>query len=328
MTSLRCSMGEPVHHDTGGELAVLAGGVGAARFLSGLVHVVPPETVTAIVNTGDDVVVHGLTVCPDIDIVLYTLAGTVDTDKGWGIAGDTSHCLSMLAKLGQETWFRIGDRDLAVHIHRTERLRQGATLASVTDEIRIALGVATRIVPMTNSPVRTTIDTGADLLPFQEYFVRRATRDPVRGVAFRGIEDAVPAPGAIDTILGAQGVLIAPSNPFVSIGAILSVPGIRESVIRTKAPVLGVSPIIAGAAVKGPAARMMESLGHEVSALGIARIYRDLVDVMVIDRQDHALRPAIEALGMRAVVTDTVMSSLEKKVCLAKTVLEALELVV
>lgn len=306
-------------------LAVLSGGVGAARFLSGLVHAVPPGTITAIVNTGDDVVMHGLTVCPDIDIIIYTLAGIVDTHKGWGVEGDTSQCLSMLERLGHETWFHLGDKDLAVHIHRTERLGRGETLGDVTEGICRALGVPIRILPMTNSPVRTHIDTGTEVLPFQEYFVRRTTQDPVQNVILKGIEEALPTPSLIDAILEARAVLIAPSNPFVSIGPILSVPGIRDAVIRTDAPVVAISPIIAGAAVKGPAARMMEDLGHEVSAPGIARIYRDLVDVMVIDRQDSALTARIEELGMRVIVTDTIMSSQERKISLAKTALEASE---
>jgi len=306
-------------------LAVLAGGVGAARFLSGLVHVVPPETVTAIVNTGDDIVIHGLKVCPDIDIIIYTLAGIVDTEKGWGIEDDTSNCLSMLGKLGHETWFRLGDGDIGVHIHRTEQLRQGAILEDVIEDIRLALGVPARIVPMTNSPAQTHIDTGTGILPFQEYFVRRACLDPVQNIILKGIEEALPASSVLDAISTAEAVLIAPSNPFVSIGPILSVPGIRDAVIRTNTPVVAISPIIAGAAVKGPAARMMENLGHEVSVLGIARIYRDLVDVMVIDRQDSALAAQIEELGMRVVVTDTVMSSQRKKNSLAKIVLQASE---
>jgi len=306
-------------------LAVLAGGVGAARFLSGLVHVVPPEAVTAIVNTGDDFTVHGLTVCPDMDTITYALAGIVDADRGWGIDGDTCQCLSMLGNLGHETWFSLGDRDLAVHIHRTERLRQGVTLAAVTEEIRIALGVPTRIVPMTNSQVRTHIDTGTEILPFQEYFVQRGARDAVRSVVLEGIEKAVPTPSVVDTIRAAQIVLIAPSNPFVSIGPILSVPGVREAVVRTAAPVVAISPIVAGTAIKGPAARMMASLGHEVSARGIARLYCDLVNVMVIDQQDRALKPCIEELGMRVVVTDTIMSSLKKKIGLAATAIEVLE---
>jgi len=306
-------------------LVVLAGGVGAARFLGGLVRVAPPETVTAVVNTGDDIELHGLTVCPDLDIIVYTLAGIVDADRAWGIGGDTWNGLSMLEKLGHDTWFRLGDRDLAVHIHRTERLRQGHTLEQVTEEIRTALGVPIRVVPMTNAPVRTHIETDDGVLPFQEYFVQRGARDTVRRVIFRGIEQAAPAPSALEAIRSARAVLIAPSNPFVSIGPILSLPGMRDAVARTRAPVAAVSPIIAGSAVKGPAARMLESLGHDVSVLGVARLYRDLVDVMVMDRQDRALQPGVEELGMRAVVADTLLATPEKKRRLAKTVLAALE---
>jgi len=305
---------------------LLAGGVGAARFLSGLVQVVPPETVTAIVNTGDDLTWCGLYVSPDIDIITYTLAGIVDPDQGWGRAEDTFHCLSTLADLGHETWFNLGDRDLAVHLHRSLRLRQGWTLDRITDEIRTALNVKTKILPMTNHPVMTKINTGTEVLPFQEYYVKRNARDRVQEITFEGIEDAPPAPGVIESIEAAKAVIIAPSNPFVSIGPILSVPGVRHALQHRNAPVAAISPIVAGAAVKGPAARMMGFLYGEVSATVVARIYQDLLDVMIIDERDGDRRKEIEELGMGVLVTDTIMSSLKKKIGLSRAVLKALEL--
>jgi LPPG:FO 2-phospho-L-lactate transferase len=308
------------------EFTVLAGGVGAARFLSGLIHVIPPETIAAIVNTGDDLTLYGLYISPDIDIIMYTLAGIANPDQGWGVANDSFHCLSMLDTFGHSTWFNLGDKDLATHIHRTFRLQQGWTLDQITEEIRIALNIKTKIIPMTNHRVMTKINTGTEILPFQEYFVKRNAKDRVKKILFEGIDDACPAPMAIEAMETAKSVIIAPSNPFVSIGPILSVKGVRNAIRSTNAVVAAISPIVCGAAIKGPAARMMGDLGHEVSALGIARIYHDLLDVMIIDEQDKSLKHEIEELGIRAVVTDTIMSSFEKKISLSNTVLKALEL--
>ena len=308
------------------KLAVLAGGVGAAKFLTGLVRVTPPETVTIIVNTGDDLLLYGLYISPDTDIITYTLAGIVNTEQGWGIAEDSSHCLSMLDQLGHTPWFYLGDRDLGTHIHRTMRIQQGWQLDQITEEIRTALKVKTKIIPMTNHPVMTKIDTGSEILPFQEYFVKRSARDRVEEIIFEGIEDASPVPLVLESIEDAEAVIIAPSNPFVSIGPILSVPGVRNAILSTEATIVGISPIVGGAAIKGPAARMMGDLHHEVSALGVARIYQDLLDVMIIDQQDRTLKGRIERLGIKVVVTDTIMSSLEKKMALSHTVLNALEL--
>jgi LPPG:FO 2-phospho-L-lactate transferase len=308
------------------KLTVLAGGVGAARFLSGLIHVTPPETVTAVVNTGDDLTLYGLHISPDIDIITYTLADIVDPEQGWGVADDSFHCLSMLNSLGHAIWFHLGDRDLGTHIHRTLRMQQGWQLDQVTEEIRVALNVKIKIIPMTNYPVMTKIDTGTEVLPFQEYFIKRRARERIEEIIFDGIEDALPAPNVLESLEAADAVIVAPSNPFVSIGTILSVPGVRNAVHSSYAPVAGISPIVGGAAVKGPAAQMMSDLGHEVSALGVARIYRDLLDVMIIDEQDRTLKDKIERLGIRAVVTDTIMSSMEKKISLSQTVLKVLEL--
>lgn len=308
------------------ELTVLAGGVGAARFLSGLVQITAPETTTVIVNTADDLICHGLYISPDIDIITYTLAGIVNPEQGWGVANDSFQCLSMLGNLGHSTWFNLGDKDLAIHIHRTFRLQNGWTLDKITEEIRTALYVKTRIIPMTNHRVMTKINTGTEILPFQEYFVKRNAQDQVKEISFEGIEDAFPAPMVIESIEAARAVIISPSNPFVSIGPILSVPGIRAAICRTNATVVAISPIVGGAALKGPAAQMMGYLGHEVSALGVACIYQDLLDIMIIDEQDANLKNKIEELGIRTVVTDTIMSSLQKKISLSNTVLKALEL--
>lgn len=310
------------------KLTVLAGGVGAARFLEGLVQVVPPETITAVVNTGDDAEFYGLYVSPDLDIVTYTLAGLVHPKQGWGLAGDTFNCLSALGSLGNPVWFNVGDKDFATHIHRTLRMREGRTLAEVTDEIRTALGVKIKIIPMTNEPVRTIIDNGVELLPFQEYFVKRRAQDTVRKIVLEGTERAAPAPGVLEAIETCDAVIIAPSNPFVSIGTIFSVPGIRQAVIvkagksfPDKEPVLAISPVVGGEAIKGPAADMMESLGHDVSSVGVARLYRDLVNIFVIDDKDADCKERIEELGMTVAVTETVMDSLQKKKSLAEFVL-------
>jgi len=304
-------------------IVVLAGGVGAARFLEGLVQVVPPERVTAIVNTGDDAEFFGLYVSPDIDTVLYTLAELVEPSQGWGVRDDTEHALDMLRTLGHDTWFKLGDRDLAVHVHRTEMLRAGATHSEVTEDLRQRLGLGTRLLPMSDQIVRTRVRTPDGWLDFQEYFVRRRSADDVLGIAYDGAEASRPAPGVLDAIAGAATVLLAPSNPLVSIGTILAVPGIRDALARTAAPVVAVSPIVGGATIKGPADRMMRGLGMEVSAVGVAAAYADFLDVLVLDEQDRALAPRVEAAGVRAVVADTIMRDLAAKANLARVVLAA-----
>jgi LPPG:FO 2-phospho-L-lactate transferase len=304
-------------------IVVLAGGVGAARFLQGLVQVVPPEDVIAIVNTGDDVEMHGLHVSPDIDIVAYSLAGLVDSSKGWGIRRDTFACQDFLARFGQETWFRLGDRDLATCLHRTMMLEQGFSLADTTDHIRRALGVGIRLIPMSNDPVRTEIETPVGWLPFQEYFVKRGQRDAVLGIRFAGIETAEPAPGLLQAIDAAEVVVIAPSNPFVSIGTILATKGVRDTLRRRRATTVAVSPIIGGRAVKGPLEGMLRGMGVEVSAAGIASLYTDILGVFVLDTVDEALAGQIRAAGVRAVVAQTLMRSLASKRDLAARALEA-----
>lgn len=304
-------------------IVTLAGGVGAARFLEGLVQVVPPTSITAIVNTGDDFQLHGLHIAPDLDIVTCTLAGVIDTTQGWGIAGDTTACLEWLGRLGGPTWFRLGDRDLALHIQRTARLRAGATLSQVADHFRHALGVAVRIIPMSDQPVPTHIITPAGEFHFEEYFVQRQAADEVLGVRFVGSEHAAPAPGVLEAIAEAEVILLAPSNPVVSIGPILALPGLRAALHATAAPIVAVSPIVGGAPIKGPAAPLMRAVGWDVSAIGVAHAYRDLLNVLVIDQIDAALKPAIEALGIEVVVTDTIMRGSVEKAQLAQVALAA-----
>lgn len=307
-------------------IVVLAGGVGAARFLSGLAPVVGPERLFIVGNTGDDAEIHGLHVSPDLDTVTYALAGLANRKRGWGIQGDTFECLRALERLGGETWFKLGDRDLATHLYRSGRLRQGATLSQVTWEIATPLGVRARIVPMSDKPVPTLIQTRHGILDFQTYFVRQRARDAVLGVRFYGMEEARPADGVLKAIQRAAGVVVCPSNPIISIGPILAVPGIREALRETAAPVAAISPIVGGRALKGPAARMMRSMGLRASADQVAELYRDFVDVFVLDRVDRKLAPKVEALGMRAVVTNTIMRGLAQKKALARAVVKALGL--
>lgn len=309
-------------------IVALAGGVGAAKFLAGLVALVPPEQLTVVVNTGDDAEFYGLHISPDLDIVAYTLAGVVDPQRGWGIQNDSFTCLSALAALGNESWFQLGDRDLATAIHRTHLLRQGRTLTSASADIARALGVRARLLPMSDQRVATHIVTPAGTLPFQEYMVHRGAADAVLDVAFVGAADASPAPGVLEAIASASAVIVCPSNPIISIGTILSVPGIRAALCATPAPVIAISSIVAGLAVKGPADRMLRGLGHEPSAYGVAALYHDFAQTFVLDRADAALAPRIAALGVRPAVANTVMTGLPEKRALAAVVLGLLGLVV
>ncbi len=304
-------------------IVVLAGGVGAARFLQGVVQIVPQEEITVIVNTGDDRDFYGLRVSPDSDIVTYTLADIVDETHGWGIRNDTYNTMPQLTQYGNDDWFMLGDRDLATHIHRTNLLRQGKTLSEVADNIRTHLGVGVRILPMSDQPIATHVKTPAGLLHFQEYMVQRRTTDEVQDVVFVGAKEAKPAPGVLDALKEAEAILIAPSNPIVSIGSILSVPGVHNVLHEASGMVVAVSPIIAGAPIKGPADKLMSGLHMDVSAVGVARHYRDFLDVMVIDEQDKNLESAIEDLGIPVIVTDTIMRNSATKKALAQTVLRA-----
>lgn len=302
-------------------IVVLAGGVGAAKFLEGIVQVVPPHTVTAIVNTGDDFELHGLTITPDVDIVTCTLADLIDREQGWGIVGDTDACMQWLAKLGGPSWFKLGDRDLALHIRRTALLREGYSHSAVAEAFRVALGVAVRILPMSDDPAPTHILTDHGEIHFEEYFVQRRAQDEVRGVRLHAAGPAHPTQAVLEALAQAEVVLIAPSNPVVSIEPILALPGVREALRTTAASIVAVSPIVGGAAIKGPAAPLMRAVGYEVSALGVARVYADFLDGIVIDQVDAELAPAIEALGLRVAVTDSIMRGAAEKAHLAATAL-------
>lgn len=305
-------------------IAVLAGGAGAARFLQGLLAVHDPTDVTIISNVADDAEFFGLRVSPDIDIVLYHLAGLADEDRGFGIKGDTFHVLEALGRFGYDTWFRLGDADFATCIARTDLLRRGHTLTQATATIAAALLVPARVIPVTEEPLRTKIQTDAGFIEFQDFFVRQRTEVKTRDVLFEGVETARPAPGVLEAINEADAIVITPSNPLVSIGPILAVAGVREALVGAKAKIGAVSPIVGGKTLKGPADRMMRDLGMEATALGVARRYSDFLDVFVIDTVDAGLAPAIKDLGLEVVVTDTIMCSMERKRALAVTILEAL----
>ena len=302
-------------------ITALAGGVGAARFLTGLTRLVREEDLSVIVNTGDDIELFGLHISPDLDIVTYTLAGIVDEEKGWGIKGDTFQCLEMLEKHGLDTWFGLGDRDLATHIYRTERLKQGLTLSQITNEVCHNLGLKVKILPMTNDMFETRVRTSEGSIHFEEYFVKKQAKDKVLGVEFVGAATAKPSIGVLDAILDAEVVIVCPSNPVVSIGAILAVEGVRDALKRTSARVVGVSPIVAGLPVKGPADKLLRGLGFEVSAFGVAILYSDFLDTFVLDAADRSQKERIEKLGLEVKVTNTLMNSFERKVELAKVVL-------
>ena len=304
-------------------ITALAGGVGAARFLTGLLKLVKEEDVTIIGNTGDDLEMFGFHISPDLDIVAYTLAGIVDENKGWGIKDDTFQCLEALKNLGFETWFNVGDKDLATHIFRTELLNDGFTLSEVTDRISTALRLKVKILPMTDDKFETKVRIREGLVHFEEYFVKRQCRDEVLGVEFVGAAKAKPGPKVVESIMNADLVIVCPSNPVVSVGTILSVNGIREALKNTKAKVVGISPIVAGAPIKGPADKLMSGLGFEVSAFSVAKLYADFLDEFVIDILDTAQKGKIESLGIKVHITNTMMRTLEDKVGLARAVLHA-----
>jgi LPPG:FO 2-phospho-L-lactate transferase len=303
-------------------VVALAGGVGAARFLAGLVQVVPPEEVTVVVNTGDDRDFFGLRVCPDLDIVTYTLAGAVRRETGWGLEGDTFECLGALRRFRSDTWFQLGDRDLATHIHRTSRLREGAGLAEVTAEIARAFGVASRLLPMTEDPAPSrVVRASGEQIDFEEYLVREGSPDDVADVDLSAAARARPAPGVAEAVASAEHLVICPSNPVVSIGTIRAIPALEEA-LRARRDAVCVSPLIGGAPVKGPADRLLRALGCEVSSLGIARLYEPIARAIVIDRVDAALAPEIEALGLRVRVEETLMKDSKIAAQLAAAALE------
>jgi LPPG:FO 2-phospho-L-lactate transferase len=304
------------------KVCALAGGVGGAKLASGLQDVLPPGELSVVVNTADDFDLWGLHICPDLDTVMYTLAGISNPETGWGIVNESFETLNMLESYGEETWFKLGDRDLATHILRTSRMRSGETLTKVTAGLSGALGAEAVVLPMSDDPVSTILETPEGRLEFQDYFVRRGQRDEVLAIELRGIQDAWPTERVLAAISGADAIVLCPSNPIVSVGPILALPGMTEALTSSSAPKVAVSPIVGGQALKGPADRMLASLGHEVSATGVARMYAGLVDGMVVDRTDEGERAGIEALGMRVLVTQSVMRGAEDRARLASETLE------
>lgn len=286
---------------------------------------VDPADVTAIVNVADDVELHGLHISPDVDTVVYTLAGAIDPERGWGLRDETWHAMAMFERYGNPSWFNIGDRDLATHVVRTERLRAGLPLSTVTDQLARAWDLTCRILPVTDDRLRTFVATSRGELSFQEYFVGRRHAVAVSGVRFEGAASATPAPGVLDAIDDADVVVIAPSNPIVSIGPLLAVPGVRDALVARRRHVVAVSPIVAGAALKGPADRMLAELGHEPSVVGVARLYAEVASVLVVDDADAERAAEVEAAGPRCVVTGTVMHDADRAAALARAVLAAAE---
>jgi len=303
------------------KITALAGGVGASKLLLGLYEVMDPRLLTIIVNTGDDIVLHGLKISPDLDIVTYTLAGIVDAKKGWGLRNESFHALKHLAVYGRPDWFNLGDRDLATHIHRTAVLAEGKTLSQAADSIRTTLGVKSRILPMSDSPVPAIIDSNEGPLHFQEYLVKRRAEPIVRGIRFAGAESARPAPGVLEAIRDVDRVIICPSNPLISIGPILAVPGIREQLRTHKEKVFAVCPIVGGKSLKGPSDKMLAQLGHDPTALGVAKLYADFTGTFMIDPVDKSQSAAIAALGMKIAILPTVMKSRAQKRKLARALL-------
>jgi LPPG:FO 2-phospho-L-lactate transferase len=293
--------------------------------LAGLQAVVDPAELVALVNVGDDTVLHGLHISPDLDTCTYTLAAAINPETGWGLAGETWNAMAALERYGGLTWFRLGDKDLATHLYRTHRLREGAPLSQVTAEITAGWDLRLRLLPITDDRLATVVTLAeGGTVSFQDYFVRLQHGVPITGVAFEGADEARPAPGVLDTIASAATVVIAPSNPIVSIGPLLAVPGVRDAIAARRDRTVAVSPIIGGAALKGPADRMLRELGHDVSVVGVARLYAPLATALVIDEVDAALADDVAAAGIRPVVAPTIMSTPERAAALGRTVLECL----
>jgi LPPG:FO 2-phospho-L-lactate transferase len=303
------------------KIVLLAGGVGGSKLGLGFYRTINPADLTIIANTGDDIVMHGLHVSPDPDIMMYTLAGLVNPETGWGFKGETFRVAEGLARYGRPTWFQLGDGDLATHIHRTAMLKEGATLSQAMESIRAALGVKCAILPMTNAPVPTMLETDNGRMHLQEYFVRRKCEPRLRSIEFAGVDRTEAAPGVIDSVRAAEAIVIAPSNPLISIGPILAVPGIGDALRAARARVIAVCPLVGGKSLKGPSDKMMLELGYDVSALGVARLYRDICSTFMIDEADADQRACIEALGMQAVVLPTIMRTVEDKETLARAIL-------
>jgi LPPG:FO 2-phospho-L-lactate transferase len=302
-------------------ITALAGGIGASKLLSGLVRAMDPRNLTIIVNTGDDITLHGLRISPDLDIVTYTLAGVVNPKTGWGYRDESFAALERLRAFGRDAWFQLGDRDLATHIHRTAMLSTGATLAEVANSIRESLGVKARILPMCNQPATTFLDTSEGLMHLQEYLVKRRAEPIVKAIRFTGTEKAQPAEGVLAAIETASAIVICPSNPLISIGPILAVPGIREALRQRRSDVLAVCPLVGGKSLKGPSDKMMEQLGHQASAAGVAKLYADFAGTFVIDPADEREASAIESSGIHTVVRHIIMRTASQKVGLARAVI-------
>jgi LPPG:FO 2-phospho-L-lactate transferase len=306
------------------QLVALAGGTGAAKLLRGLSRLVPPRDLTIVVNTGDDAELWGLHISPDLDTVCYTLAGVIDATRGWGLADETFQALGQMARFGEPSWFSLGDRDLATHLHRTRLLREGRTLSDATTAIGAALGVKSRILPMSDQPVRTRVLGPDGWLDFQEYFVREKAQVEVRDVAYEGSSAANAAAGVLEAIAGARAVIVCPSNPVTSIGPILAVPGIADALTRSAATIIAVSPIVGGNAVSGPAGRLIASRRLPVSAAGVARLYAPWLDVLILDERDRQEIPEVLQLGVSPVTAQTIMATREDEIALARRVLEVL----
>jgi LPPG:FO 2-phospho-L-lactate transferase len=302
-------------------IAALAGGVGASKLLLGLYQTIDPHLLTVIVNTGDDIALHALRISPDLDIVTYTLAGIVDPSRGWGFRGESFHALKRLAVYGRANWFNLGDRDLATHIHRTAMVSEGKTLSQAADSIRTALGVKSQILPMSDDPVPTIIESSEGPLHFQEYLVKCRAEPVVRGIRFAGVESARPAPGVIEAISKADRIIICPSNPLISIGPILAVPAVRRELRAHREQVFAVCPIVGGKSLKGPSDKMLAQLGHEPTALGVAKLYADFSGTFVIDPADKNHAHSIAALGMKVAVRPAVMKTIAQKRKLAQELL-------
>ena len=304
------------------EVLALAGGVGGAKLALGLARILPPDKLAIVVNTGDDESFYGLHVSPDLDTVMYTLAGLSNTDTGWGLAGDTFQALDMLGRYGTDTWFNLGDRDLATHIHRTELLRQGATLSEVTAELCSRVGIEHRIAPMSDQPVRTFLTTQSGDLAMQDYFVRQRSEPQITGVKYVGSEAASPSPVLRSAMEQANLLVLCPSNPYLSVGPILAIPGVREGLESFGGFRVAVSPIVGGSALRGPAAKMMGELGDDASCAGVARQYMGITDAFLIDHQDSGLVPEIEGMGIQAVPASIIMETEADKVALAEIIMD------
>jgi len=300
---------------------LLAGGVGAAKFIQGLVRVVDPSKLKIIINTGDDIELFGLIICPDIDIITYSIAEVVDEEKGWGFENDTFNCLSILKNYYDYGWFNAGDKDLATHIYRTDLYRKGFTKAQITSKICKKLGVKSELIPMSNEPVATYIETPLGKMHFEEYYIKHNCKPEILDISFKGSEKANPVMGVIDYIKKAKKVIICPSNPIVSIGTILSVKEIKNTLSSVKDNVYAISPIVEGSAVKGPADKMLNFFGYEVSSVGVANFYKEIIGHFIIDYRDQSLKPRIEELGIKISCFDTLMTNIQKKENLARDII-------